>query len=74
MFILNQRQSPDTTESVVEIIMTNLPTTDELDIDIRRSFLLVDALREGRKRKFGPSKQLKVTKPLNGYRYESFIC
>ena len=36
-----------------------------MEIDIRRSFVLQDALREGRKKKFCPKKELKVKKNMS---------
>ena len=50
----------ETTDDAMKVIRATLPTTEVLEIDVRRKFLLVDALREGRKRKFSPTKQLKA--------------
>ena len=44
----------------MELILLAVPVTDELEIDIRRKFVLQDALREGRKKKFCTNKSLKV--------------
>ena len=33
------------------MIMKDLPTSNELDIDVRRNFILLDTLREGQKTK-----------------------
>ena len=51
------RESVQTTKDIVELMMVSHPTGEE---DVRRDFLLMDALREGRKKKFCPNKQLKV--------------
>ena len=48
----------------MELITRNLSPGDDDDnvlrIDIRRNFVLKDALREGRKKKFSTHKHLKV--------------
>ena len=49
-----------TLPEVIELMTQELPTTDALEIDIRRNFVLQDALREGRKKKFCTDKALKV--------------
>ena len=40
--------------------MKEQPLEDVLEIDVRRNFILQDALREGRKKKFSTHKLLKV--------------
>lgn len=45
----------------MELIVGDLPLGEELEIDVRRKFVLQDALREGRKGKFAPDKKLKVS-------------
>ena len=50
----------ETIEEAIKMISAGLPTAERLEIDVRRCFLLTDALREGHKRKFSASKQLKV--------------
>ena len=58
----------ETTEGALKLIWACLPTAEVLEIDVRRNFLLIDALREGRKRKFSPSKQLKARIKLIKFR------
>ena len=58
--ILLHRESVNTTESAIELIQACLPTAEVLEIDVGRNYLLVDALREGRKKRFPPTKQLKA--------------
>ena len=50
----------ETIEEAIKMISAGLPTAERLEIDVRRCFLLTDALREGHKCKFPASKQLKV--------------
>lgn len=57
---MNYRESVDTTKGAVEVMQVKLPTIDVLEIDVRRNFLLVDALREGKKKKFSPAKEIKA--------------
>lgn len=45
---------------LVELIVQDLPLEEELEIDVRRKFVVQDALREGRKKKFSTRKKLKV--------------
>ena len=52
--------SPETLEMLMRLVVRELPTTDELDIDVWRSCVVQDALREGRKKKFCAQKLLKV--------------
>ena len=61
-----RRKEPENLQEVLQVLAHKLPAVDAddddggtLSIDIRRSFLLPDALREGHK-KFNPSKNLKV--------------
>lgn len=54
----------------MELVVRQLQTTDELDIDVRRRFVVQDALREGRKKKFCPKKMLKVNVLLQWYANE----
>lgn len=56
----NYRRRPETLKQVVELIVQNLPQEEELEIDVRRNFVVQDALREGRKKKFSTRKKLKV--------------
>ena len=53
-------ESVETTKGAIEVMRMSLPAVDVLEIAVRRNFLLLDALREGRKKKFVPTKQLKV--------------
>jgi len=65
-----RRKEPENLQEVLQVLAHKLPAFDAddddeedggtLSIDIRRSFLLPDALREGHKKKFNPSKNLKV--------------
>ena len=66
---LMSRKEPENLQEVLQVLARKLPAFDAndddegdgtLSIGIRRSFLLLDALREGHKKKFNPSKNLKV--------------
>lgn len=39
-------------EQLVELIVRDLPLEEELEIDVRQKFVVQDALREGRKKKW----------------------
>ena len=71
--ILLHRESVNTTESTIELIQACLPTAEVLEIDVRRNFLLVDALREGRKKKFSPTKQLKARIKSQNFSYTCWM-
>ena len=55
------RESVETTKGAVDALRIRLPTVDTLELDVRRNFLLLDALREGRKKTFSPTKKIKVS-------------
>ena len=59
------RKEPVSLEGVMELVARKLSPRDDddniLHIDIRRDFVLKDALHEGRKRKFNTNKQLEVS-------------
>ena len=57
------RKDPTNVAEVVELVTKELSPNDDDDglyIDIRRNFVLQDALRKGGKKKFSPRKHLKV--------------
>lgn len=58
----------------MNLMVRELPTTDELDIDVRRSFVVQDALREGRKKKFFPKRMLKVNALLQLPQWHHLTC
>lgn len=58
-----------------------MPSTDEgwmdaevTEIDVRRDFVLVDALKEGRKKRFDPRKLLKVSSHILLVKVEMIEC
>ena len=54
------------TEDILQCIGRELKVDSELQIDVRRKFVLLDALKEGHKKKFATTKVLKV--------YISYSC
>ena len=54
------RDSIHSTKDAIHLVRNGLPTDDVVEIDVRRKFVLQDALREGRKKKFSPKKLIKV--------------
>ena len=67
-------RSPTTLHDVVHDAVRRAGT-DVLDIDVRRSFILEDAVREGKKKKFCPQKLLKVCfVSVQYFRNTSFFC
>ena len=70
--IVTQRVNEDPLKKIIKTAQIYLSVIDTVVLDIRRSHILTDALREARKSKFDPGKIVKVNIDLKIYYNQNF--